>query len=567
MVDRYPPHKVPLAIVGMACRLPGADDLDQYWRMLVEGRSAVAELPPDRLDQDMYFDPEVGVRGKTYSKLAAIISSRTFDRARLPIDEKLAKSVDIAHLLMCDVAASAMRHAGIDPFNVPLRNTGVYVGHAQGSSLAGDHTYASCMREAAEFLRDVPAFNQLPPAEQEAMIRELVERVRAPLPRPTANAPDVSASLVAGTINKAFGLNGPYVAINSACASSLQAMLLGARALQLGRVDMAIVGGASDCKSDSLVLFSNARAMSATGTRPFDSEADGLICGEGYVALVMKTLKRALDDGDRVLAVVRGLGVSSDGKGKSLWAPRKEGQVKAMQRAYRDGLELADLEYVEAHATATKLGDATELNTLKEILGQHFPPGKRIPITSVKANIGHTLETAGIAGVIKTVLALNNETVPPAINIQQLNPNIDWQSSPVYVPTAPTPWPKRADGKPRRAGVNAFGIGGLNMHVVIDEFTESQRAVAVANPGPPEQKLSAEQEAIAVIGLGCVLPGAENPQAFWNLLASGTDPKSPVPADRWRPDLALSEPMPGAAGSAVASGRLHFQFRVRLEAP
>src|SRR5262249_54476916 len=150
----------------------------------VEGRSAVAELPPDRLDQDMYFDPEVGVRGKTYSKLAAIIGARSFDRSRCPIDEKLAANVDIAHLLMCDVAASALKHAGRDPFNVPLRNTGVYIGHAQGSTLAGDLTYASCMREAAEFLRDVPAFQQLTAAEQEALIRELVERVRGPLPKP-----------------------------------------------------------------------------------------------------------------------------------------------------------------------------------------------------------------------------------------------------------------------------------------------------------------------------------------------------------------------------------------------
>jgi|GEM_PF-774000 len=539
MADRYSPHQIPLAIVGMACRLPGADNLEQYWQMLVGGGHAVAEMPADRFDEDMYYDPEVGVRGKTYSKLAATLSSRAVDLNGLPIDPKLAASVDAAHLIMCDVAAAALRHAGMDPFNVPLRNTGVYVGHAQGTTLAGDHTYSTCMAEAAEFLRQVPAFQQLPPHEQQAVIDELIQRVRAPLPHPTVETPDVSASLVAGAINKAFGLNGPYVAINSACASSLQAMLLGARQLQLGRVDMAIVGGASDCKSDSLVLFSNARAMSATGTRPFDADADGLIVGEGYVAVVMKTLKRALDDGDKVFAVVRGLGVSSDGKGKSLWAPRKEGQTKAMERAYRDGLDVADLDYVEAHATATKLGDATELNTLKGILGAAFPPEKKIPITSVKANIGHTLETAGIAGVIKAVLAINNETVPPAINIKEINPNIDWANSPVYVPTAAQPWPKRADGKPRRAGCNAFGIGGLNMHVAVDEYLESSRALAAAMPGPPQDLLSADEQAIAVIGLGCVLPGAENPTAFWNLLSGGVDPKGPIPADRWNPAVAI----------------------------
>ena len=156
------------------------------------------------------------------------------------IDEKLARSVDNAHLLMCDVAASALSHAGYDPLNLTLRNTGVYIGHAQGSSLAGDHTISSCMAEAAEFLREVPGFARLPADAQEAVIREFVERVRSRLPRVTPDSPDVSASLVAGTISKAFGLSGPYLAINSACASSLQAMLLGARALQMGRVDMAI---------------------------------------------------------------------------------------------------------------------------------------------------------------------------------------------------------------------------------------------------------------------------------------------------------------------------------------
>src|SRR5262245_33056396 len=136
MADSYSPSQIPLAIVGMGCRLPGADNLDQYWRLLIEGRHAIAELPPDRLDQRLYYDPTVGTRGKSYSKLGAILSNRQYDRQNCPLPEKLAKSVDNAHLLMCDVAASALRHAGYDPFNLSLRNTGVYIGHAQGSSLA-----------------------------------------------------------------------------------------------------------------------------------------------------------------------------------------------------------------------------------------------------------------------------------------------------------------------------------------------------------------------------------------------------------------------------------------------
>jgi acyl transferase domain-containing protein/short-subunit dehydrogenase len=527
---------VPLAIIGMACRLPGADDLDQFWQLLVEGRSAVGELPPDRLDQELYYDPRKGVRGKTYSKLGAIISSRQFHHDQCPIPEDMVRSADPCHLLMCEVAAQACRHAGLDPFHLPARNTGVFIGHAQGSGLAGDYTYGTCVEEAAQFLCEAEDFRTLPVDQQQAVLAELVAEVRGKLPRRTAEASEIASSGIAGTISRAFGLSGPYLAINSACASSLQAMLLAARALQLGRVEMAIVGGASDCKSDSLVLFSHAQALSATGSRPFDAQADGLIIGEGYVCLVMKTLERALADGDHVLAVVRGVGVSSDGRGKSLWAPRQEGQIRAMQRAYRNGLDMGQLQYLEAHATATQVGDATELNTVAEVLKDVLPPGRKIPITSVKANIGHTLESAGMSGVIKVVLAMQHRTIPPAINITKLNPKIDWERVPVYVPTAPIAWPDPAPGQPRRAGVNAFGIGGLNMHLVLDEFDESLRSSA-APALPSAGKNASDDNAIAIVGMGCVLPGAGNLPKYWELLAGGRDPTCQVPPDRWRSDL------------------------------
>ncbi len=526
---------IPLAILGMACRLPGADNLDEYWRLIVEGRSAVAELPPDRFDQELYYDPRQGVRGKSYSKLGAIISNRSFNRQTCPIPEALERSVDIVHLLMCEVAAAACRHAGLDPFQLPLRHTGVFVGHAQGSNLGGEYTYATCIEEAAQFLREVDDFQTLPPAEQQAVIDGLVAAVRGKLPRRSADSPDVAASMVAGTISKAFGLTGPYLAINSACASSLQAMLVAARALQLGQIDMAIVGGASDCKGDSMVLFSTAQTLSATGSRPFDADADGLILSEGYVAVVMKTLARALADGDRICAVVRGLGVSSDGRGKSLWAPRKEGQVKAMERAYSAGVDLAGVQYIEAHATATQLGDATELTAVSEVLQGHVPAGTKIPITSVKANIGHALEAAGLAGVIKAVMCMQHGTIPPAINVRTINPKIDWNKVPIYIPTSAAPWPTPANGGPRRAGVNAFGIGGLNMHVVLDEYTDAARLLV--QPGATagssgKTDADGRDRSIAVIGMGCIFPQAANVNAFGELLAAGRDAKSPVTPDR-----------------------------------
>ena len=205
--------------------------------------------------------------------------------------------------------------------------------------------------------------------------------------------------------------------------------------------------------------------------------------------------------------------------------------MKAMLRAYRSGLDMSELQYLEAHATSTQVGDATELETLGEVLGPKFPPGKKIPITSVKANIGHALEAAGVAGLIKTVLCMQHQTIPPAINIRTLNTKVDWQSSPYYIPMAPAPWSAPAPGRPRRAAVNAFGIGGLNMHVVIDEF-QPEAARQLIQSAAPHPAAKAEDRAIAVVGMGCVFPGATGLEKFWNALQSGLDPKTAAPASR-----------------------------------
>ncbi|HTU26664.1 MAG TPA: beta-ketoacyl synthase N-terminal-like domain-containing protein, partial [Pirellulales bacterium] len=566
---------IPLAIIGMGCRLPGADDLDQYWELVSQGRSAIAEVPANRLDQSIYYDPVKGVRGKTYSKMAALLQKRPTDFDRYPIPEALRSLADPMHLTMTAVAADALRQAGLDPFNLPHKNSAVFIGHAVGSSQLRNLTYGSLLDEALAILGGVEALKDIGPLERQALIAETRAKILGELGVTPVDGRDLYCNMVAGTVSKAFGLTGPWLALNSACASSLHAMLMGARALQQGRVDMVIAGGASDCNAHTLVLFSHAQAMSSNSSRPFDADADGLIMSEGYVAVVMKTLERALADGDPIQAVVRGLGVATDGRGKSLWAPRKEGQIKAMQRAYRSGVDMAGLQYLECHATATQLGDATELETLGEVLGPKLPKGKQIAITSVKANIGHSLEAAGVAGLIKTVLCMQHGTIPPAINISKLNPKVDWNSAPYYIPQAAASWAAPAGGEPRRAAVNAFGIGGLNMHVVIDQFNETYHRKLLASRGSQAKTLAAkngthlpatgsaqqngthapaarngaaephvsaetaEDRAIAIIGMGCIFPGAEGLGQFWDRLKSGDDPKSAPAEPRWS-SLALS---------------------------
>ena len=258
-----------------------------------------------------------------------------------------------------------------------------------------------------------------------------------------------------------------------------------------------------------------------------------MVVGEGYVAVLLKSLDRAIADKDRILALISGVGVSSDGHGKSLWAPRGEGQVKAIQRAYQRGLSLTQLQYIEAHATSTALGDVTEIDAITTVLRGQIPPGKKIAIGGAKLNVGHTLESAGLVGLAKTVLALQHELIPPAIDDRPLNPQVDWDNIPLYVPRREVPWRPTDDGSPRRAGVNAFGIGGLNVHIVVDEFV----ADAVRLPCPYRRRSrssvkatpKADDNAIAIIGMGAVMPGALTLEAFQELLASGRDPKTDLP--------------------------------------
>ena len=530
-------HK-PIAIVGMACRLPGADNLEEYWDLLREGRSAVEELPADRLDRSLYFDPEKGVRGKTYSTIGGLVSDRPVDPEVCLLSGAEQQNVDPCHLIMCEVVCKACLNAGYDIRDMPLRNTGVYIGHSGGSTLGSDMVYGTLAAETAAILAETPSFQQLPLAEQQGLQAALISQIRAGAPcRNADGSPELDASAVASLVSRVLGLTGPHMVTDAACASSVVSLVMGSLAVQSGQVDMALVGGASYSKAGSLILFSQAQSCSATGSRPFDDDADGLVSSEGYVALAIKTLDRALADGDSIQAVISGLGLSADGRGRSLWAPRKEGQAAAMGRAYSEQVRAEDVQYIEAHATSTQIGDATEMEALAGFYQSKFE-GRRVPVGSVKSNIGHTLETAGLASLLKTVLAIQHKVMPPTIHLEKPNEEIPWNEIPFEVLSEARPWAEPAEGKVRRAGVNAFGIGGLNVHAVVDEFSAAYHGglsnQSGANRGRAQVDLKKEPACpLAIIGRGLVLPGANNVSEFAELLASQKSQIVEAPADRW----------------------------------
>ncbi len=513
----------PLAIVGMACRLPGADGLEQFWNLLERGGYAIQRMPDHKLDRRLYFDERKGVRGKTYSQIGGFVDERELDWSLLNITPEQATDWDLCHLSLCEVAARACVHAGYDPRNLPHRNVGVFVGHSGGTTLGGDLAYRTLLEDYLKLLAEMPEWQNVGSPMLMAKLRSELADVRPT--RRDGGLPFVDAGFASGVISHNFGLTGPHMSIDAACASSLVALALGAMSLASGQTEMAIIGGASYNKADSLVLFSAAQSCSSQMSRPFDQAADGLISAEGYVTVLIKRLDRAIADGDRVHAVIRGIGYSSDGRGRSLWAPRHEGQATAIQRAYPEDIQPRSVQLIEAHATSTQVGDATEMEALTTFYAPKLEPGQRLPVGSVKSNIGHTLETAGLAGLIKSVLAIQHGVIPPSINLQNPNETIPWDSVPFYVPKSAQPWPTLAPNQPRRAAVNAFGIGGLNVHVVVDQALNlptqaTQNASDTARRN--YQSLRSEQasvEPIAIVGRGLVIPGANSLQALEALLS------------------------------------------------
>lgn len=535
------PPQSPVAIVGMACRLPGAEGLEQLWDLLLSGRQAIRRLPDHRLDRRLYFDSRKGQRGKTYSDLGGLVDERSVDLDLCGLDAREAARWDPCHLAMCEVACQAMRDALMDVGD--KRSAGVYIGHSGGSPLGSDLVLGTLAGETAQLLRRIASIEALPQQDVDSLIADLTASLRRDAPRRQADGgPALDANAVAHLISQALRLTGPSMAIEAACASSLVALLAAVQAVQSRQVDFAIAGGASYAKADSLVLFSHAQSCSATGTRPFDDDADGLIGAEGYVAVVVKTLERALADGDRIHAIIRGIGISADGRGRSLWAPRQEGQILAMQRAYAGEPADHEVQYLEAHATSTQVGDATELGAI----ATYFSPllgNRRLLLGSIKSNIGHTLETAGMAGLLKTVLAMNHGVVPPSAGIQTPNRTIAWDEIPIDVPTRAIPWPDPSPGQPRRAGVNAFGIGGLNVHVVVESHRQDDMvANAVGTEAVqrdsrargPRRSAPPAPDPIAIVGRGLILPGAQSPEQLAELIAMGKSKIGPAPADRWR---------------------------------
>jgi NAD(P)-dependent dehydrogenase (short-subunit alcohol dehydrogenase family)/3-oxoacyl-(acyl-carrier-protein) synthase len=498
-----------IAIVGMGVALPGASDPEAFWRTLIEGPELFGDVPPDRWDYRSFYAPDPTAEDKSYQSRSVFMTG--FEpHARL-------RAEMTAGTEPRELTTMWLRHAlmqAMEPVRLrPGDRTSFVVGYTPDGSQHLEE--AMVLAGARARLRSVLAATDVPEAERERCLAQADALLAARYVR--------GASGFAAFLPHRVGLeamkgvlpaDAEYMMVDTACSSSLYSVDLGMKSLLLGKHDVVACGGAFALAPRGSVLFSKLHGLSRCGeVRPLDKTCDGVLFADGAGVVVIKRLRRALEDGDRVLAVIKGFGSSSDGKGKAIYAPSSEGQNTAIRRAYAgSGTEIGQIDWVVAHATGTPAGDLAEFQSLSAM----FAGSRPVQVTSNKSLIGHTGWAAGVASLVQVVLALQHGRIPPQHRFTEAPAAFRLAESSLRIPTAPVEWPIRPD-RPRMAAVSGFGFGGTNGHLIVSDY----------QPGQPQAPARARRpdEKLVVVGWSAKLPGLDGADAVrdW-LLGRGIAP-------------------------------------------
>ncbi|MFD4477848.1 type I polyketide synthase, partial [Streptomyces sp. NPDC058471] len=500
----------PVAIVSMACRFPGeVTSPEEYWRLLHEGRDAIGEFPARWDDLELY-DPDPQTPGKSYAHEGGFLAGvEGFDAEFFGIPPREAQSMDPQQRLVLETSWEALERAGIRPETLAESRTGVYLG-AMRADYADDQTGLTYLDGY--------------------------------------QGTGVSSSVISGRVSYVLGLQGPAVTIDTACSSSLVALHSAAAALRAGECELALAGGVTVMSSPALFVESSQfKGMAADGRcKSFSDDADGAGWSEGVGILVLKRLSAAQRDGDQILAVIKGSAVNQDGRSQGLTVPNGPSQQRVVHDALASArLAPADIDAIEAHGTGTSLGDPIEAGALAEVFGPGRAADRPLYLGSSKSNIGHAQAAAGVAGVIKMVLALQHQTLPKTLHAQAPSSHIEWDGSGLELLQDNQPW-QRGE-RIRRAGVSSFGISGTNAHVIIEEAPEMAEVAEVA----------AEENS-----------GGPTPGAVLPVVVSGrTENAMREQAGRWADWLQQHDTADlGAVAATAALHRTHFDVRAGVVA-
>lgn len=463
--------QIPVAIIGIDCIFAKSQDKKAFYHLLSKNTSGITDPPDSHQHLNECYDPDPKKPDHIYCNRGGYLPTVKFDPTEFSIPPNVIEATDTSQLLSLVTAKKALDDAGYGENGKPFDHSkaSVILGVTGTQELViplGARLGHPIWRRALK--------NSGVPDDQ---ANEVIQRIGDGYVTWQENSfPGLLGNVVAGRIANRFDLGGTNCVVDAACASSMGAIHVALLELRSRRSDMVITGGV-DTINDAFMhmCFSKTQILSASGDiRPFSKDADGTVLGEGIGLVVLKRLEDAERDGDRIYAVIRGLGSSSDGKSQSIYAPRPEGQVRALRRAYEEaGVDPASVSLVEAHGTGTLVGDEVEFKTLCKVFGQESPNGNRCALGSVKSNIGHTKAAAGAAGLIKAALSIYHKVLLPTRNAENADPKLGVEHSPFYLNTQLRPWLSK-NGNNRRAGISAFGFGGSNFHTVLEEHSSDK---------------------------------------------------------------------------------------------
>jgi len=505
----------PIAIIGMGCRFPGADDPPSLWQMLCNSTDAIREVPPDRWNVDEFFDSNPDAPGKISTRWAGLLDEvDKFDAEFFGISPREAIGMDPQQRLFLEVAWEALENGGQSPEKLLGSDTGVFVGIASND-------YAQLQLQFGD-ATEIDAYF----------------------------ATGTCHSVAAGRFSYTLGLQGPSVAIDTACSSSLVAVHLACQSLRFGECRVALAGGVNVILAPELLInFSKSHMMATDGRcKTFDASGDGFVRGEGCGVVVLKRLIDAVADGDNIQAVIRGTAVNQDGRSSGLTVPNGSSQQEVIRKALVNaGVDPSEVGYVETHGTGTSLGDPIEVHAVNAVYAKGRSMLHPLALGSIKTNIGHLETAAGVAGILKTVLILQHGEIPPHLHLKNLNPQIPWSEFPLSVPTSQTPWLPESDR--RIAGVSSFGFSGTNAHLIVESSSGIPKLLS--SIGKEERAQECEVQSLPDRSHHLLTLSGKNAEAVREL------------ADRYvrhlgnHPEMALSD-----VCHTANTGRSHFEYRL-----
>ena len=500
-----------IAIVGLGCRLPGAKQPSEYWKLLSQGLDAITEVPQNRWSIDRYYHPEPQQPGKMCTRWGGFIDQiDSFDAGFFGISPKEAERMDPQHRLVLEVAWESLEEAGISPAELDGSRSGVFLG-------IGNYDYGRLLILNSELIN---AYDGL------------------------GNTLCIAANRISYFLN----LRGPSLVLESACSSSLVSLHYACQSLQTGETDLCLVGGVSLMLApEPTITYSHARMMSPTGRcRTFDAGADGYVRGEGCGIVVLKRLSDAMSNGDNIRAVICGSAINQDGRSNGITAPNGLAQQAVIKDALlKAGIPPSHVSYVEAHGTGTSLGDPLELEALKKVYGEASIPNNLCAIGAVKTNIGHLEAASGIASLIKVAMMLDKRQIPGNLHLKSINPYIDLDDSRLYLPSELSDWATIDDQY--FAGISSFGFGGTNAHVILESAPKPEENT-VKNYKVKNAQIAVDSSQLFVVS-------AKSDMALKNILQSYADKSNSLQSANLA-DICAS----------AARGRAHFERRLAIQA-